>query len=265
MSHMKVGDILLDLILDAEIAISGDAVFHPAARKEWTEYVEANDDGEFIVPVQPLLIRDGTEITLVDTGFGDIAADQDDSEKRGKTYAKIEDLGVTAADVDRVIITHAHGDHMQGNTRWENGVIYPTYPNAEYVVQRLELETVRRDSPLAWQLYFEPIAKTGKLTALQGDQKLSSTVTCILTQGHTIGHQSVIISSENENTCYLGDLALQKLNLDRPEWGADWAWSKERDRENRIRVKDWARETGSILILPHDSEHTFVSIGGESV
>lgn len=260
MASMKLGDIQLDLIRDAEILISGDSVFHPAGRSEWTAAVPANEHGEFVVPVRPLLIRESDETTLIDTGYGSIAADEYNAEDRGDTLEELGKLGVSPEDIDRVIITHAHGDHIQGNTRRIDGEITATFPNAEYVVQRLDAENVQSESSLTWSLYFEPMARDGKLKIIDGDNKLSPSLFCTLTQGHTIGHQSVIINSGGNFACYMGDLALHLLNLDRPEWGADWAWSKDHDRDNRIRIKQWALETEAVLILPHDSEHPFVTI-----
>lgn len=260
MDGIKVGNIELDLILDAELPISGDAVFHPARRDEWMAVVPGDDLGEFIVPVRPLLIREPEGTTLVDTGFGDIAADENGVEERGNTRAVLETLGVAPDSVNRVIITHAHGDHMQGNTIRKGGEIVSAYKNAEFVIQRPDAENLQSESPQAWTRYFEPIAAVGKLKVIDGDTRLTPSILCTLTRGHTIGHQSVIITSGGESACYLGDLALHKLNLDRPEWGPDWAWSKEHDRENRIRIKEWARETGGVLILPHDAEHPFVTV-----
>ena len=81
-----------------------------------------------------------------------------------------------------------------------------------------------------------------------------------MTQGHTIGHQSVVITSEGQSACYLGDLAIKSLNLQRPEWGPDWAWSREKDVENRRAILQWAADEDAILILLHDAVHPFVRV-----
>jgi len=263
MPGITVGTVRLDLLLDAEIPISGDAVFAYAERSAWTAHVPDDGEGMLIVPVRPLLIREPDGITLVDTGFGNIASQEDESAPIGNTLDELAALGVAPDDITRVIITHAHGDHIQGNMRRVGGENVPTYPNAEFVMQSIEAEGVRRTSPDLWNLYFEPIDRDGKLRLIEGDSPLSETISCVLTQGHTIGHQSVVVLSDGESACYLGDLAIYRLSLRKPEWGADWAWSRDHDRENRIRIRQWAHETGGILILPHDAEHPFVTVGDD--
>ena len=260
MPGITVGTVRLDLLPDAEIPISGDAVFAYAERSAWTAHVSADGKGMLIVPVRPLLIREPDGITLVDTGFGNIASHEDESAPIGNTLDELAAPGVTPDDITRVIITHAHGDHVLGNMRRMGNENVPTYPNAEFVMQSMEADSVRWTSVPLWDLYFGPIDRAGRLRLIEGDTALSGTISCMLTQGHTIGHQSVVVSSNGESACYLGDLAIHTLNLQKPEWGADWAWSRDHDRENRINMRQWARETGGILILPHDAEHPFVTV-----
>ena len=263
MYRISIGTVRLDLLLDAEIGISGDSVFATAQRREWTALVTADREGRFTVPVRPLLIRGQDTITLVDTGFGDIASFTDATVPTGCTLDCLSKLGVTADDVDMVIITHAHGDHIQGNMRRADGRNIPAFPNAEFVMQRAEADATREDAGEDWEVYFHQIDREGRLRLLDGDAALTETIGCVLTQGHTVGHQSVVISDGGESACYLGDLALHSLNLQKPEWGADWAWSRDHDRENRVKMREWARDNRGILILPHDGENAFVTVGDD--
>ncbi len=272
MPGITFGTVRLDLLLDAQIPISGDSVFATASRAEWTAHVADDGEGNFSIPVRPLLIREPAGITLVDTGFGEIESFKDESAVPGRTFAELTKLGVSADDVTRVIITHAHGDHIQGNMRSVDGKNVPAFVNAEFVMQQIEADAARKDTPEAckdapeaWELYFEPIDRAAKLRLIDGDTNLTDTIACVLTPGHTIGHQSVVVTVDGESACYLGDLALHILNLQRPEWGADWAWSRDHDRDSRIKMCEWARKTGGTLILPHDGEHSFVRVDDDSI
>lgn len=265
MDGIAIGTMRLDLLPDAEIGISGDSVFAPAERAEWSAHVTADGEGRFTIPVRPLLIRGHDSTILVDTGFGDIASLADDTAPVGRTLDALKTLGVSPDDVDTVIITHAHGDHFQGNMRRAEGRNVAAFRNAQFVLHRAEAAAARADNRDEWETYFAPIERAGRLRLLDGDAQLTESVGCVPTPGHTVGHQSVVVSDAGESACYLGDLALHLLNLQKPQWAADWAWSREKDRENRIGMCEWARDNHGILILPHDGENSFVMVDDDLV
>jgi glyoxylase-like metal-dependent hydrolase (beta-lactamase superfamily II) len=203
-------------------------------------------------------------VTLVDTGFGEARPfDQEQG-----VANSLEALGVAPAAVDRVILTHAHGDHVHGSTVEKGGWRQATYPNARYVLQKREFEAAQHDPDL-WKQYLEPLVDAGQVDLVDGDAKLDESVSCLLTAGHTIGHQSVLIRSGAESAIYLGDLAIFADSMRHPEWGPDWAWSRENDVASRKRIARFAAENDSTLILGHDLDHTFIKVlltdGGYSV
>lgn len=260
MTSLTLDSVQLDLILDATLSISGDSVFAYASRTEWSAHVSSAENGSISVPVRPLLIRGPDGVTLVDTGLGCVEDGDGKESSIGHTYEELARFGVSAAEIDRVIITHGHGDHIQGNTRRVDGSLIPAFPNAEYVIQEVDAEALRIDSPREWSSYFEPVVRDGRLRLISGNVKLSENISCLLTRGHTIGHQSVVISDGERSACFLGDLAIHILNLQHPDWGPDWAWSRDFDRQNRVEICEWAQQTGGILILPHDAEHSYVAV-----
>lgn len=268
MPVLEVGSVHLDLLLDTTLTIGGDSVFAPASREEWSPLIDADGDGIMTAPVQPLLIDGPDSYALVDTGFGDSSPGPDAATSDGATLRELAKRGVKPEDVSRVIITHAHGDHYLGNTVESRSGRAPTFPNAEYVIQKADADAFRSESPEEWVRHFQPLADSGTLRLVDGDTRLSDTVSCRLTQGHTIGHQSVVITSGGQSVCYLGDLAIKMLNLQRPEWGPDWAWSREKDIENRKAICRWAADENAVLILLHDDLHPFVRVrhaGGDLV
>ena len=64
----------------------------------------------------------------------------------------------------------------------------------------------------------------------------------------------------------MGDLAIFRLNMERLDWGPEWAWSRELDERNRREVAAWAADTGGLLITPHDPVTPFFRMArdGES-
>ncbi len=117
-----------------------------------------------------------------------------------------------------------------------------------------------QDDPDLWENHLKPLADAAQIHLIDGDTRLDDTVSCLFTPGHTIGHQSVLIRSGTESAIYLGDLAIFADSIHHPEWGPDWAWSREKDIESRKRLVQFAVENNSTLVLGHDADHTFVKV-----
>src|ERR1051326_1647212 len=174
-------------------------------------------------PYTCLLIETGRHVILVDTGAGEY------SSTTGAIRARLEVAGIRPKDVDTVIITHAHPDHIGGAIDFCGR---PTFPNARYVLSEREWEfwtaaradlrglqvpAEARDSihaaarrclgPLRHQI--EPIDR---------ETEIAPGVRAIPAPGHTPGHLAVLVSSGNEHLLNLGDAAVHPLHLEQPAW-----------------------------------------------
>jgi len=253
---VSLGDVRLTLLLDARGTIGGDRVFSPASREEWSPGLRVLRGGEVPIQCTCLLIQAGEHNTLVDTGFGDAMR----TERRESVLQSLAEAGVEPKEIQRVILTHAHGDHAAGNTLHPGGAWVPAFPLAEYVVQEREVSAMRDAGDAFWRTRFQPLADRGQLRLIDGDLALDGYVSCRLTPGHTRGHQSVVISAPEGEAVFLGDLAVLARNLERPEWNPNWAWSMEEDVASRRAMIDWAARTGALVIIGHDPERPFVRI-----
>jgi glyoxylase-like metal-dependent hydrolase (beta-lactamase superfamily II) len=254
MQALQLGPVCLTLLLDARGRIEGNRVFHPATQKEWSPGLTVDDAGNVPINITALLITCDSGHILVDTGYGR-------EEQHGREESVLRSLaavGVDPDDIRQVILTHAHGDHCMGNTVRRDGQWLPVYRNAEYLVQEFEIASMRESNEAVWRSRFQPLVDAGQLRTLDGDTTINEWVTCRLTPGHTIGHQSVVIQAGGDTAVYLGDLAIMAGNLERPEWGPNWAWSREVDEDSRRRMNAWAAECGATLIIGHDPERTWV-------
>lgn len=252
----SLGGARLTLLLDARGTISGDRVFSPASREEWSPGLTVRRDGELAIHCTCLLIEAGGQRTLVDTGFGDSLR----TDRHHSLLVSLDAVGMRPEDIGRVILTHTHGDHAGGTTRRAGDGWVPTFREAEYVVQDREVAAMRDRDDAFWRTRFQPLVDHGQLRLINGDVALDGYVACRLTPGHTRGHQAVMISTPLGDAIFLGDLAVLARNLEHPEWNPSWAWSTEEDISSRRAIIALAARTGALVIVGHDPERPFVHV-----
>jgi glyoxylase-like metal-dependent hydrolase (beta-lactamase superfamily II) len=207
-----------------------------------------------------LIVSEGKRI-LVDTGFGDKLSPKERqiwgiADER-RLVGDLSRLGFSPADIDIVINTHLHSDHCGGNTVLQLGEAVPTFPRAEYWVQRLELADARYPNERTRATYlaenFMPLEERGQLRLLYGDTRVTSEVRCVVTRGHTRAHQSVVIESGEETAIYLGDLASWAILMERLAWVSAFDVEPLETIETKRRIRNWALEENALLIFEHDS------------
>lgn len=144
------------------------------------------------------VLHDSLGTVLIDTGCG--GPDELLREYRVVNRTVADALAVhdlSPADVSLVINTHLHFDHCGQN---------PAFPHARFVVQRSEHERVRIEGGPVWQW----LEATGvKFELLDGDTTLADDLQLIATRGHTVGHQSVVASSDAGTELFVGDAAFR--------------------------------------------------------
>jgi glyoxylase-like metal-dependent hydrolase (beta-lactamase superfamily II) len=254
--RLYLGTTRLALALDAHTTIDGNEVFYPAPQEEWGSGLDPAPDGQIPIVVNSLLITEGNTHTLVDTGFGE----EQHPDRPVNLLSSLAHMDVQPKDIDRVILTHAHGDHCMGNTLQREGRWLPAFPLAEYVIQEMEVSRLRDAGDLLWATRFAPLAQRGKLRLISGKIEVDNGIICWPTPGHTRGHQSVLIRRGYQQALYMGDLAILAKNMEYTEYGPSWAWSREEDARSRARIARWAADTQAVLIIGHDPRHRWVRL-----
>jgi glyoxylase-like metal-dependent hydrolase (beta-lactamase superfamily II) len=132
------------------------------------------------------LVTDDSGVVLVDAGIGPAGGEAAEwLGVSGRLPRLLAQVGVEAADVDAVVLTHVHLDHVG----WASDGVQPAFPRAEYVVQRDEVEHVRGGSTYLSRI--RPIEEAGQLRVVEGETMLRG-MRLVPTPGHTPGHQSVV-------------------------------------------------------------------------
>ena len=150
MIRMSLGDLRLTILDAGRIWLDGGTMFGVVPKALWERKRPADAQNRIALALNLLLIEDGKRTVLVDTGAG---GEFDEKSRSIFKLTSIEvdallgPLGLSADRIDTVVNTHLHFDHAGGNVRRAaDGAWRPTFPNAEYVVQRGEVELARTDN-----------------------------------------------------------------------------------------------------------------------
>lgn len=261
---IEIGDIRIHLINDGMIQVDAGGPFGLVPRVLWSRYMEPLPENRIYNTLTCLLVQvDGKNI-VVDTGYGH--KDDDKLQKHvfldrsgGDLLAGLARLGVQPVDVDMVIDTHLHYDHAGGNTYYDDaGAIQPTFPNAEYVVQRREYQDAMQPNERTRATYlpvnYEPLVESGQMRLLDGDTEFLPGVRGVVTPGHTPGHMSVIFERSGQHAMFVCDLATLAIHFEKLGWMTAYDVEPLVTLETKRRWQPWAIENEALLIFPHDPE-----------
>ncbi|MFZ4688320.1 MAG: MBL fold metallo-hydrolase [Polymorphobacter sp.] len=124
--------------------------------------------------------------------------------------------------VDAVVCTHLHVDHVGWNTMKQGDAWVPTFPNARYLIGRIEHAhwSAADDANQAEIMgdSVQPIFDAGLADLVEMDHRLSPEVRLMPTTGHTPGHVSVVIESEGQTAIITGDMMHHPCQVAHPEW-----------------------------------------------
>ena len=258
-----IGNIEYHLLNDGLSWNDGGGAFGLVPKVIWEKKLPPDQHNRVPFHLNCLLLKTDGKIILVDTGLGYRLTDKQAMvfglERRdGGLIEKLATLNIAPADVDIVINTHLHGDHCGGNTQFAaNGeTIVPTFPNAEYWIQRLEWADAILPNERTRATYladnFLPLQKTGQLKLLNGDTPVAGGVQTVITRGHTRAHQSILIESEGKYGLYVGDMATLSYHFERTAWVTAYDVEPLENIETKRRWQRWAVETGATILFEHE-------------
>jgi len=220
--------------IDCQVLPDGAAMYSPgdlaagvpAAQVMAALKSRANDRGEVALPYNCLLIRSGGRIALVDTGLGAEAARQE-GEPAGRLMESLTASGVTADQVDLVIISHAHPDHIGGLTVHAAGGRVPVFGRArhyfwhsewEYWTSAAELAQVPDGLAGPARTHLPPVHQAGLVELVSEETDVLPGVRLLPAPGHTPGHMALALTSGHEGAIYLGDAVIDEMNFEHPDW-----------------------------------------------
>lgn len=255
----RLGNLDLAILSDGDFYIDAGATFGIVPRVMWESHAgELDSRHRLTLGLNSVLVRSGGKLILIETGVGDKASGwrrQSSPPERGTLMTELDALGVKPEDVDVVLNTHLHADHCGWNTRYVDGELVPTFPNAAYMIVRDEWEAAIAPNERTRATYIEenllPLRDKGRLELVEGETKVTDEVIIVPAPGHSAGHCAVVLASGGEKGIYVGDLAQVTVQLERTAWVSAFDILPLVTMETKKRLVEQAIEEGSLIIGVH--------------
>jgi glyoxylase-like metal-dependent hydrolase (beta-lactamase superfamily II) len=231
----SAGDLTIHRVIEQETTFLPAQEMFPALTPEllaqnrpWLQKAGAlTAEDVLILCFQSYIVKTPHHTILVDSCIGNDKSrprpawnmKTDDTYMRGLTAA-----GVSVNDIDFVMCTHLHVDHVGWNTRLENGRWVPTFPNARYVFGKSEFDYwVEQNGKAAVPPFVDsvlPVVEANKAEIVRDDYAIGDHVRILPTPGHTPGHVAFTFGRGKDLAVMSGDLMHSPLQTLHPEISA---------------------------------------------
>jgi glyoxylase-like metal-dependent hydrolase (beta-lactamase superfamily II) len=229
----EVGTIRIAALLDGDADVRtpiADAFpdFPPDALAAYAERMPGiyGGDGSWHLFSRAWLVLHPGGVLLVDTGVGGRRAPAASwFPEPGRLLEALHEAGATADQVDTVVISHVHDDHLGGAVT-DDDTPAPTFPRARYVIQRDDVVYQRRmaadseEDREIWERSLEPLLAARVVDEIEGHRTLADGVEIRHLPGHTPGHQIVRVSSRGRRVTIAADAFSHPAQLAHPDWSA---------------------------------------------
>ena len=237
----RIGSLLVQAVSDGSLSLDPATIFAEAPPEAWRPHVQLDQAGRVVAALNCLLVQAGERRILIDTGYGQ----RPDNPAVGHLGQALAGLGVTPADIDTVLISHAHPDHIGGATSGAGDAARLTYPESAHWLARADWEHFSKPDVLAQRPGLSdkllPLHQANRLQIAEGEEEIAPGVRLLPLPGHTPGHTGVVLTSGQEMAVYVGDLIHHPLQIDHPDWCPTFDLLPPLSRQTRQALIDRAR------------------------
>ncbi len=227
------------------------------------DYVQ---DGQIYAILQSWLIEANGQLILVDTGAGN-GKDRPHIPVFGQLetdfITRFKQSGKQLEDVDIVICTHLHIDHVGWNTRWDGENWVPTFPNAKYIFPAID----RQAWDPAGEIYpsmrgrdvnanvfedsVQPILDAGLAELVEDGFEPAPGMVLRNAPGHTPGHMVFEVRSEGDRALFTGDILHHPMQVIRPDWNSVYCEDRVAAAQTRRHLIEDAASDGARIVPAH--------------
>ncbi|PZD97119.1 MBL fold metallo-hydrolase [Paenibacillus sambharensis] len=271
----RVGDVTVTRVTEMVIGGVSPEIYFPGS---WDpDFLESNNDSlpaglidsnaQLIVTIGTWVVKTPEHTILIDTATGNdknLPLNPDLANLQLPYLERLKDAGVTPEEVDYVLLTHLHVDHVGWNTKLVDGHWVPTFPNARYVFPLKEQEyygsTASHNSKneADFNVFEEsvlPVIEAGLAETIgpEGGVFLDR-FTFIPTPGHSIGQMSISLRSGGEEALFGADVMHHPFQVLHPEWNSMYCEFEDQARASRRFVLEHIADRPVIYFSTHFPE-----------
>lgn len=212
MEWLQVGELRILPLSDGEANLPAQYF----ANADWSVHQDLlGPEGTLKIPIGCFLVQTRGLNVLIDAGLGPVTSP---FMSGGALPSQLETAGLAPADINVVLCTHLHIDHIGWIAR--EGV--PYFPNATVTFGAGDWDhfVTKGDPGDFARQNMEMLAALGRIEVIDGDKEVAPGVSTLHAPGHTPGHLCVVVSSKEERVVLLGDAVTCPVQLEEPEWQA---------------------------------------------
>ena len=259
----KVGDVTITRVVESVSPVPPIGLL-PTSTPEgiernlsWMRPHFVDEDGNLVLSIHALCVESQGRKIVVDTCVGNdrVIPGYEFLTLSTPFLEELAAAGFAREEVDTVVCTHLHFDHVGWNTMLVDGEWVPTFPNARYVICREEWEHWSTDEMDNYALTLDdavrPIVDAGLADLVPPDHKVTDDIRLEFTPGHTPGHVAVRIESNGEQALITGDLAHHPVQFAEPSWAAAPDTDTAQSEATRRRLLAEHANTSTLVIGTH--------------
>ena len=254
--------------------LPADQFFPDMPEEEWKECREmlvpdhlSADDNMVVAAMQTWVLRSGGRTILVDTAIGNdkvrpaVAAWD---HLRLDYLGNLARAGVQPADVDLVVNSHLHTDHIGWNTRLAGGTWAPTFPNATYLMPRVDFEYWNpANNPdiaggvneNAFEDSVVPVLDAGQVQLWEDSHVIDGSLRLQAAPGHTPGHGVIVLESGTDRALFAADIMHTPLQARHPDHSSCFCLDPAVANATRRKLLGWAADNNALVLPAHFGGH----------
>lgn len=213
MEQLQVGSLSITWLRGGVTHMDGGAMFGVVPKPLWSKRYPVNEKNQIELRTDPLLIQWQGKNILIESGIGKDKLSEKQKrnygvEEESDIHGSLEKLGLSAEEIDIVLMTHLHFDHASGLTEPDGDGYKPTFPNAVIYVSEVEWNEMKepniRSKNTYWKENWEAIQN--KVHTFKESYEVIPGLNMYHTGGHSDGHAIIIMNEGEERLIHMADL-----------------------------------------------------------
>ena len=269
-ANCAIGDITIDRVVDMERLAYSAKVMLPTADEAELRHLAAEMGPRIIDPetmsvslsFHSYVVRTPKHTILVDTCCGNHKERPqrvDWHRRDGPFLNNLRARGVEPEDIDFVMCTHLHADHVGWNTKLVDGKWVPTFPNAQYLFAEVEYQhwiqqQAASDEPILHGSHADsvlPVMESGQAKLVAVDHDIETGIYFQPAFGHTPGTIVLHVDGQDAQAVLCGDVMHHPAQVVHPEWSSAFCADPIQSAKSRRELLDRVAGTGTLVLPAH--------------